>query len=69
MCLDVALFQRAGVLPARKDHTLNQAVVKSWIRQPTDRAHLVYGPSVRLGTHPETHACVDKTGSGNSAVK
>ena len=52
-CLDVALFRRTGLLPARTDPTLDSAAVKIWNRQPTDGTRLVYGPSLQLEVHPE----------------
>ena len=52
VCLDIALFQRAGLLPARLDPTLDPAGMKSWTRRPGDRKRLVYGPAVLLEAHP-----------------
>ena len=53
VCLDLALFQRLGLLPARLDPALDPAGAKTWTRQPSDGVRLVYGPSVRLEAHPE----------------
>ena len=50
--LDVALFGRAGLLPARLDPLLDAAGVLKWVRQPTDGRTLVHGPSVLLERHP-----------------
>lgn len=52
VCLDVALFQRTGLLPARLDLALNAAGMGTWVRQPSDGVGLVHGPAVQLAVHP-----------------
>ncbi len=56
--LDVALFGRAGLLPARLDPLLDAAGMLKWTRQPSDGLSLVHGPAVLLEQHPDLSAAL-----------
>ena len=60
MRLDVALFRREGLLPARFDALLDPAGVLKWTRQTTDGTNLVHGPAILLEQHPDLPAALSE---------
>lgn len=58
--LDVALFQRPGLLPARFDAQLDPAGALKWTRQPIDGMTLVHGPAILLAQHPDLPAALSE---------
>lgn len=50
---NIALFARSRFLPERRDPNLSLANIATWIPNPTDAGHLIFGPAQLLRDHPE----------------
>lgn len=58
--VNLAVFMRNALLPEIYDANLASKTVSGWQREVHHGTAIIYGPAIRLGTHPELNAVVQE---------
>jgi RES domain-containing protein len=51
--VNLAIFQRKALLPEMFDANLGPKTISAWTREARHGANIIFGPAIKLGTHPE----------------